>query len=308
MPAVNQVSFTVQQGESLGIVGESGSGKSTIAFALFDSVPAPGEITEGSIRYFGNQDLLMLTEEEQRHLFWEKIAMVFQAAQNTLNPLLRIRQQILDIADAHDIDGKQALDAARELCSTMYLDPHRVLNAYPHELSGGMKQRVSIALALLLNPSLIVLDEPTTALDVISQASVLRILNSVRQSRDLSLIFITHDVSVIAEIVDRVIVMYAGQIVESGPVRQVIQQPRHPYTRGLLASIPPLRGDLSRTAALAGQPANLLNLPPGCPFQDRCPSRWDRCFVEAPRLIRDPDGRSEVACHLYDPASKERAL
>lgn len=308
VPAVNHVSFSVQAGESLGIVGESGSGKSTVAFALFDSVPAPGAITDGTIQYFGTHDLLSMSEETQRRLFWEKIAMVFQAAQNTLNPLLRIRQQILDIADAHDIDGRKALETARELCSTMYLDPHRVLNAYPHELSGGMKQRVSIALALLLDPALIVLDEPTTALDVISQASVLRILNNVRQSRHLSLIFITHDVSVIAEIVDRVIVMYAGQIVESGPVRSVIQHPRHPYTQGLLASIPPLRGDLSQTTALAGQPANVLDLPPGCPFQDRCPSRFERCFHESPILLSDPETQSEVACHLYDPQSKEHAL
>jgi len=305
--AVDDVSFSVHRGESIGIVGESGSGKSTIAFALFDSIPQPGQIAGGEIRYFNGDDILSMSEEQQRRMFWEKIAMVFQAAQNTLNPLLRVSQQIEDIADAHDMSGRDAMRTARELCTTMYLNPDRVLNAYPHELSGGMKQRVSIALALLLNPSLIVLDEPTTALDVISQSSVLRILNEVRRTRDLSLIFITHDISVIAEIVDRVVVMYAGRIVESGAVRSVIQHPRHPYTKGLISSIPLLRGDLSETFALAGQPANLLNLPPGCPFQDRCPSRFDRCLVEIPVIQHDADG-AEVACHLYDPESKERAL
>lgn len=307
LKAVEDVSFVVHAGESIGIVGESGSGKSTVAFALFDSVPAPGEIAQGEIHYFEQSNFLQWPESKQREVFWQKVAMVFQAAQNTLNPLLRIRQQILDIADAHDMDGTRILRTARDLCTTMYLDPDRALNAYPHELSGGMKQRVSIALALLLNPALVVLDEPTTALDVISQASVLRILNDVRKSRQLSLVFITHDVSVVSEIVDRVIVMYAGRIVETGPVRQVIQQPKHPYTRGLLGSIPPLRGDLSQTRALSGQPANLLHLPAGCPFQDRCPDRFERCTVETPVIVKDPASHREVACHLFHPETEERA-
>ncbi|MCY0878454.1 MAG: ABC transporter ATP-binding protein [Firmicutes bacterium] len=308
VPAVTDVSFRVQAGESLGIVGESGSGKSTIAFALFNSVPPPGEITGGAVRYFGQDNLYDMSYDQQRRLFWEKVAMVFQAAQNTLNPLLRIRQQILDIAQDHDIDFQQAMNSAKQLCEIMYLDSERVLNAYPHELSGGMKQRVSIALALLLNPSLVVLDEPTTALDVISQASVLRILNDVRKSHNLSLIFITHDISVISEIVDRIIVMYAGRIVETGPVRDVILHPRHPYTQGLLASIPPLRGNLSRTRALRGQPADLLHLPHGCAFHERCPRAFSRCRQEAPRLLTDDHGQTGVACHLYASDSGENVL
>ncbi len=299
------MSFAVHEGESLGIVGESGSGKSTIAFALFDSVLPPGEIVGGSIRYFGTQDLLEMSEDERRNLFWARVSMVFQAAQNTLNPLLRVSQQIRDLADAHDVEAATILAAARELCATMHLDPDRVLASYPHELSGGMKQRVSIMLALLLNPSLVVLDEPTTALDVISQASVLRILDGVRKSRHISLILITHDISVVSEIVDRVLVMYAGRVMETGAVHTLMERPRHPYTRGLLGAIPPLRGALSATRPLLGQPADLLRLPPGCPFQARCPHRWDRCVEEAPPAYDLGDGET-VACHLYDPAEEAR--
>lgn len=296
--AVEDVSFRIKEGESVGIVGESGSGKSTVAFALFDSVPNPGRITAGEIVYEGN-DFLKMTEDAKRRFFWAKASMVFQAAQNTLNPILRINQQVEDIADAHGMDKKQAIRRASELFETMYIDPGRVLASYPHELSGGMKQRVSIALALLLGPKLVVLDEPTTALDVISQAAVLRILNDVRRSSKISFVFITHDISVISQVVDRVIVMYGGRIVETGPVEKIVRSPSHPYTRGLIASIPPLVGDLSQTRALKGQPANLLKLPKGCAFAERCDLKIERCLTELPN-IRGIDGMSEVACHVVE--------
>jgi peptide/nickel transport system ATP-binding protein len=302
--AVSDVSFAVERGESVGFVGESGSGKSTIAFALFDKVPTPGRIVGGDITYFGDTKLLELSAERQRRFYWSKASMVFQAAQNTLNPLLRIGQQIEDIAGAHGVDKKTATKRAAELCEMMYLNPDRVLPSYPHELSGGMKQRVSIALALLLDPALVVLDEPTTALDVISQASVLRILADVRKQRDISLIFITHDISVISQVVDRVVVMYAGKIVETGTVEKIVRAPSHPYTKGLIASIPPLVGDLSGARALSGQPANLLQLPPGCAFASRCEFRTRRCETAYPATHRLDDG-SEVACHLFDAEGME---
>ncbi|MCL6442369.1 MAG: ABC transporter ATP-binding protein [Alicyclobacillus sp.] len=302
--AVDGVSFSVRKGESIALVGESGSGKSTIAFALFNSVPKPGQITSGVVSYFGGGNFLDLGPSSQRRIFWEKVSMVFQAAQNTLNPLLRIQKQIEDIAEAHHVDKKKAVQYANDLFQTMYLDPKRVLSAYPHELSGGMKQRVSIALALLLDPEIIVLDEPTTALDVISQASVLRILNDIRKQRNISLIFITHDISVISQVVDRVMVMYAGKIVESGPVRQIVTQPSHPYTRGLINSIPPLVGDLASVHGLSGNPVNLLKLTGGCPFAERCPNKLPQCTSQMPAM-RPVSGDNLVACHLYEDTGRE---
>lgn len=302
--AVNDVSFSVRKGESVALVGESGSGKSTIAFAIFNSVPKPGKIVRGEVSFFGGANFLNASASAQRRMYWEKASMVFQAAQNTLNPLLRIQKQIEDIAEAHHVDRKKAVLHARALFQTMYLDSKRVLPAYPHELSGGMKQRVSIALALLLDPDIIVLDEPTTALDVISQASVLRILNDIRKQRDISLVFITHDISVISQVVDRVMVMYAGRVVETGPVRQVVRQPAHPYTRGLIGSIPSLVGDLSQVHGLSGNPANLLKPTAGCAFADRCGAKLDGCTTLVPQMRRVADD-SEVACHLFEETHEE---
>ncbi|GMA62906.1 ABC transporter ATP-binding protein [Alicyclobacillus fastidiosus] len=295
--AVKDVSFQIQKGESLGIVGESGSGKSTIAFGLFNSVPDPGRISGGKVHFFGGPNFLDIKGETRRKFYWSKISMVFQASQNTLNPLLRICKQVDDIAHAHRLAKNKARAKAFELFDMMHLDGNRVMNSFPHELSGGMKQRVSIGLALLLDPEIIVLDEPTTALDVISQASVLKILNRIRKEREISLIFITHDISVISEVVDSVMVMYAGRVVEQGPAKQVMRYPSHPYTRGLIRSIPPLVGEVDYTKALKGSPVNLNNIPSGCPFQSRCELRIPTCSeIEPPRV--QLDNSVEVACHL----------
>jgi peptide/nickel transport system ATP-binding protein len=295
--AVKNVSFQIQKGESLGIVGESGSGKSTIAFGLFNSVPEPGRIAGGEVHFMGGPNFLDVKGETQRRFYWSKLSMVFQASQNTLNPLLRIRRQVEDIAEAHRVDKKKAKAKALELFDMMHLDANRVMNAYPHELSGGMKQRVSIGLALLLDPEVIVFDEPTTALDVISQASVLQILNQIRKESGISLIFITHDISVISEVVDTVMVMYAGQVVERGPVSQVMLNPTHPYTRGLIGSIPPLVGDVTHTRAISGNPVQLSKVSGGCPFYARCELRQPKCLDVAPPWM-ELDNDVAVACHF----------
>jgi peptide/nickel transport system ATP-binding protein len=294
--AVNNVSFQIKKGESLGIVGESGSGKSTIAFSLFNYVPGSGKIVGGKVFFEDGSNFLELKGEVQRKYYWSKISMVFQASQNTLNPLLKIRKQVDDIADAHRMNKKEARLKAIELLNMMHLDADRVMNSYPHELSGGMKQRVSIGLALLLDPDIIVLDEPTTALDVISQASVLQILNRIRKERNISLIFITHDISAISEVVDSVMVMYSGRIVERGPVEQVLTSPSHPYTHGLLSSIPPLLGNLENIKAIKNSPTQKIETT-GCPFYGRCEKHMDVCATVAPDWVEMKNG-VELACHL----------
>jgi peptide/nickel transport system ATP-binding protein len=299
--AVNDVSFRIPRGTSLGIVGESGSGKSTLGTALFDSVTRPGKIVAGEVLYGKGVNFLNLDAESQRRAFGAKIAMVFQGNQSSLNPLLRIRQQVEDIGRAHDYDRRLSEIRARAeaLFTEMSLDPHRVMEAYPHELSGGMRQRVGIALALLLDPELIVLDEPTTALDVLSQAAVLRILARIKAEGRISFIFITHDISVVSQVVDRVAVMYAGRLVELGPVEAVMAKPWHPYAQGLIGSIPPLHGSLADVRPLAGQPPNLSLLPPGCPFVARCPERLPPCEGEPPPLVEAGD--RSVLCHARTP-------
>lgn len=296
--AVHDVSFAIPRGQSLGIVGESGSGKSTLGYALFDSVPRPGQIVAGEVLYGHGVNFLDLDAEDQRRAFGPKIAMVFQGNQSSLNPLRRIRQQIDDIGKAHGFDPRRPdlRERARNLFAEMSLDAERIMNAYPHELSGGMRQRVTIAIALLLDPELIVLDEPTTALDVLSQAAVLRILGRIKREGRISFLFITHDISVVSQVVDRVGIMYAGRLVEEGPVEAVIGSPWHPYAQGLIGAIPPLHGSLTEVRPLSGHPPNLSRLPTGCPFYARCPERIARCEnIPPPRLV---SGERLVACHM----------
>jgi peptide/nickel transport system ATP-binding protein len=298
VPAVRDFSVAIPEGKIFGLIGESGSGKSTVAFAMVNQVPSPGHITSGSVEYEGFGSLYDKSDEVQRLFRWKHVSVVFQAAQNTLNPLMRVRAQIEDIARAHGIRHTSAVvEHARNLCRAVHLDPDRVLHAYPHELSGGMRQRVGVVLALLLNPKLIILDEPTTALDVLSQESVVDSIRRINSDLGLTILFITHDLSLIGELADNVGVMYAGRLVEQGPVRPVFSAPRHPYTQGLIRAIPPLFGDLSRVRPMIGQPPRPTHLPSGCPFHPRCPVKVAVCDQVDPPLLPHEDGRL-VACHV----------
>jgi peptide/nickel transport system ATP-binding protein len=268
--AVDHVSLSVYRGEILGVVGESGSGKSTLATAMLNVVASPGVISTGKV-LFKDQNVLDFTEEDLRDFRWREVAMVFQAAQNSLNPVLKIREQVLDTAAAHGNQSQeQVLKKARELLRYVRLEPDQVLDAYPHQLSGGMKQRTIMALSLLLDPEVLILDEPTTALDVITQAYVMNILKRAHFDLGITMIFMTHDVSIMAKIADRIAVMYAGQLVELGTVDDIFYRPYHAYTKGLINAAPSLTDDVSKRRAIPGSPPDLTNLPPGCRFAPRC--------------------------------------
>jgi len=294
--AVNKASLEVQPGEIMAIVGESGSGKTTLAFSIFNLVPPPGQIVDGEI-IFNNLAVLSLTSEELRKYRWKEVAMVFQAAQNVMNPVIRIAEQMIDTAQAHGKTSKgEILERAAELLGMVRLEPSQVLRSYPHELSGGMRQRVIIALSLLLDPKMLILDEPTTALDVVTQAYILDILTDIRDKLGLTMMLLTHDMSIVAKVADRVGVMYAGRIMEVGSVEEIFYEAKHPYTMGLINAAPSLIGDITVKKPIPGSPPDLLNPPPGCPFHPRCAYATDRCREEEPELKDVGDGRL-VACH-----------
>ncbi|HEY8287236.1 MAG TPA: ABC transporter ATP-binding protein [Chloroflexota bacterium] len=301
LDAVDGVSLTLREGELFGLVGESGCGKSTLAYALLNMVPAPGRIAGGRILFGheGEMDITRLRGETLRRFRWKQAAMVFQSALNTLNPIMRIRDQVLDTVFAHErISEKEALARAAEGLQWVRLDPARVLRAYPHELSGGMKQRVSIMMALLLRPRLLILDEPTTALDVLSQRAILQILKDIRRRLGLTMLFITHDLALISEIADRVGVMYAGRLVETGPLREIFFHTHHPYSQALIRAVPTLAGDLSEVRAIPGAPPDLVNPPAGCRFHPRCPLADELSQRVEPPLIETEQGHF-VACHHW---------
>lgn len=283
--AVDRVSLDVGRGEILGLVGESGCGKTTLGSALMRTINPPHRIAAGSIRFTGVGDVVALRPGALEHYRWEHIAYVFQSAQNALNPVLTIGDQARVVMQSHrDISAEACRRRLGELLQMVNLDPRRVVGAFPHELSGGMKQRVGIAMALLLEPEVIILDEPTTALDVISQAMVLTILRRLHDQLGTTMIFITHDMSVIAELCDRVAVMYAGRLVELGPVNDLFFQPSHPYSRGLLQAVPSLEGDPRALQAIPGQPPDLRFPIVGCRYAPRCPVKVTRCDTLDPPL------------------------
>ena len=295
--AVDGVSFTMQDGEALGIAGESGCGKTTTALSLLRLLPANGRITSGSVNLYGI-DLVPKTERQLARYRWREISIVFQGAMNALNPVRRIGEQI---AAPIEIRLGQPRDASRrragELLELVGI-PRLRGSAYPHELSGGMRQRAMIAMALACDPALVIGDEPTTALDVMVQAQILQLLERLRRDLGLSLMLITHDLSVIAETCDKVMVMYAGRVAEEGPVRRVFTAPRHPYTQKLLSAFPNIRADRRTLEVIPGAPPDLRNPPPGCRFAPRCAAAMDVCRTEVPPEVRFDDG-VRVACHLY---------
>jgi len=296
--ALDGVYMNVLRNEVLGVVGESGSGKSTLAHAILRILPPNARIIGGSI-YFNELDLVKIPENKFKDIRWRRISLVPQAALNALNPTMKIRDHFLETARAHGIANREeVIDRASKLLETLRLEPDRVMNSYPHELSGGMKQRVLIALALLLDPEVVILDEPTTALDVLTQRAILDLLKDLKSKLDITMIFITHDIAVIADLADRVVVMYAGKVMEIGDVYTIFRNPAHPYTKALIASIPSLVGRVEDMRPIPGSPPDLINPPPGCRFHPRCPYATDRCKREEPPLVEVEPGHY-VACWLY---------
>jgi len=295
--AVDNVSFELYKGEALGIAGESGCGKSTLAYSLMRLVPPPGKLVSGEIVFQG-KDITKLSEEEfRKEVRWKGISMVFQGAMNALNPVYNIGDQLAEVLMHHqNYTKKDALEMAKKLLQMVGIDPSRI-KSYPHELSGGMKQRVVIAMALALMPPLVIADEPTTALDVVVQAQIMNLLKRLRQELGLSIILISHDLSLIAEIADKIAIMYGGKIVEYGTSEQIYNNPQHPYTQGLLNSIPRLRGEIKDLEWIPGVPPDLINPPPGCRFEPRCPFAHERCKEEPPVVEVEPEHK--VACWLH---------
>ncbi len=306
VPAVHDVSFDIRQGETLGLVGESGSGKSVTALSIMRLIEPPGRIAAGAIRFKG-RDLLRCSERDMQAVRGAGIALVFQEPMTALNPVFTVGDQIAEVLVVHNrATRQQAKVRAVELLEAVRVpDAAQRARDYPHQLSGGMRQRVLIAAALACQPSLLIADEPTTALDVTIQAQILDLLREMKSSFNLSLLLITHDFGVIAETADRVAVMYAGRIVEEGPVRAIFREPRHPYTRGLLLSRPGgTRGEKLR--AIEGVVPTLADLPPGCAFHPRCPECFDRCRTAPPPEYQV--GTDHLACcYLHDPAIGRRS-
>ncbi len=302
--AVDDVSFEIRAGETLGLVGESGSGKSVTALSIMRLVQPPGRIARGRLLFAG-RDLLTLDEPSMREVRGAEISLIFQEPMTALNPVFRVGDQIAEALLVHQRASRRDAKAkAIELLRSVQIpNPESRVTDYPHQLSGGMRQRVMIAIALACQPSLVIADEPTTALDVTIQAQILELLRDMKAAFNLALLLITHDLGVVAEVADRVAVMYAGRIVETGPVRAILRDPQHPYTRGLLASIPGGRpGEPLR--AIEGSVPMLGALPPGCAFNPRCPDRFDPCTTAPPPDYEVGPGHV-VKCYLHAPASHD---
>ena len=303
--AVEDVSFDVDQGEILAIVGESGSGKSVTSLSIMGLLAEPGHVAGGSLEFEG-KDLATLSEKQYRELRGNDMAMIFQEPMTSLNPVYRVGNQIVEAIRTHEkVSKAEAKDRAVDLLRKVGIpSPEARINDYPHQMLGGMRQRVMIAMALACNPKLLIADEPTTALDVTIQAQILDLLRRLRDDTGMAVLLITHDLGVVSETADRVVVMYCGQVVEEAEVRTLFDHPMHPYTLGLLKSIPRLEDDDSkRLYMIKGMVPNPLEMPPGCHFSDRCDSCMDICRTKVPELV-DVDGH-KVRCFLYESADGE---
>ncbi|MEZ9488066.1 ABC transporter ATP-binding protein [Vibrio breoganii] len=294
--AVNNVSLEIKPGETLGIAGESGCGKSTLAFAITRLHKAPALISEGEILYKGT-DILKMNDKALREFRWNETSVVFQSAMNSLNPVITIGEQLTDVILAHKrVTLKEAREKAVELLKIVGIHGDR-LSSFPHQLSGGMRQRVVIAIALALEPKLIIMDEPTTALDVVVEREILNELYDLKTKFGFSILFISHDLSLMGEIADRIGVMYAGNLIEIGEAEKVFRDPVHPYTKGLVSSFPSIHGPKTRLHGIPGNPVNLLKIPQGCNFQDRCSECFADCMKTEPQLI-EVLPHHHAACNL----------
>jgi peptide/nickel transport system ATP-binding protein len=304
--AVENISFELSNGQSIGIVGESGSGKSTFGLALIRSLPKNGIVRSGKV-LVENEDILGIEEEKFDGIYrWKEISMIFQGSMNSLDPVFSIEKQMKEILKVHGIkDGKGVKHAEliKKSLTDVGLDPEAVTKRFPHELSGGMKQRIVIANSLLLNPSILIADEPTTALDVITQSQIISLLKNTKDSKKMKIILITHDLSLIPNIAERVIIMYAGQAVEISDTKTIFNNPLHPYTQALIKSIPNLKSTKKTIQFIAGDQPNLLNIKPGCRFKDRCPQAMDVCENDPPNITID---ENQVKCWLYDNKTKNK--
>lgn len=307
IPAVDGIDFHIREGEVLGIVGESGCGKSVTSLSIMGLVPSPpGKITEGEI-LFQNKDLTKLQEKQMRDIRGNDIAMIFQEPMTSLNPLFTIGDQLREAIKIHkkDWSKKQIQERAVEMMKLVGLPrAEDLMKDYPHQLSGGMRQRVMIAMALLCDPKVLIADEPTTALDVTIQAQILKLIKNLNERLNTAVLLITHDLGVVAETCERVIVMYAGKVVEEGPVHLIFKDPQHPYTRGLLESVPDMRFKKERLYSIPGNVPKPGTIKTGCKFAARCEFAWDRCISENPPLYQTAEDH-QTRCFLYDPKEVE---